>query len=282
MSAGRSPARRSDASSVDSGAGRQGHAAARRGGRGAPRAAAEAPPRASEQEFERVGGRSPSASTCASSPGRPAPTSPGRSKPALRADLYYRLAVFSIDVPPLRRRPKNGDDVLAQALLTSAGRSASLNLLTGLTRGALDRLLAHDWPGNVRELGNVIERAAIVATGSAATEDDLPPLARFDAKSPRASPRSDAVVGRGSAGRRAARERRTRAHSPRPRTHRLDHRGEARRRDDPGHRPQHAALADDSARDSTREALKRARRALPGDAARDPWQVSHLAREGDG
>ncbi len=49
--------------------------------------------------------------------------------------------------------------------------------LTGIAPRAMDRLLAYSWPGNVRELANVIERAAIVSTGTVLGEDDLPPLA---------------------------------------------------------------------------------------------------------
>jgi DNA-binding NtrC family response regulator len=73
-----------------------------------------------------------------------------------RADLYYRLAVISIDVAPLRDRT---DDIPA-LLRAAAKRSSELPAFT-LTESALDRLSNHDWPGNVRELQNVAERIAV-------------------------------------------------------------------------------------------------------------------------
>jgi two-component system response regulator AtoC len=78
----------------------------------------------------------------------------------LREDLYYRLNVFPIHIPPLRER---GDDIdlLAEKFL------AELNLAEGtskhFTRACLERLHRHSWPGNVRELQNVIKRAFILA-----------------------------------------------------------------------------------------------------------------------
>ncbi len=80
-----------------------------------------------------------------------------------RADLYYRLCVFPITVPPLRERQ---EDILplARAFL----RKLQSNLgrrFSGLTREAENLLLAYSWPGNVRELRNVIERAMILETG---------------------------------------------------------------------------------------------------------------------
>jgi transcriptional regulator with GAF, ATPase, and Fis domain len=78
-----------------------------------------------------------------------------------RADLYYRLAVFPIEVPPLRAR--RGDVVpLAEQFVRAQARRLGKTLV-GLDEDARERLLAYDWPGNVRELANVIERAAILA-----------------------------------------------------------------------------------------------------------------------
>ncbi len=76
----------------------------------------------------------------------------------LRQDLYYRLDVLRIEVPPLRQRR---DDIpeLARHFLASAPGSASL---PPLAAGEIERLRAHDWPGNLRELRNVLERAALV------------------------------------------------------------------------------------------------------------------------
>ncbi|MGD2123127.1 MAG: sigma-54 dependent transcriptional regulator [Gemmatimonadota bacterium] len=81
-----------------------------------------------------------------------------------REDLYFRLRVVEIEVPPLRDRP--GDiPLLAHALLKKV--SGALHLpLEGFLPGTLDRLKAYDWPGNVRELENVLTRAAVLTRGS--------------------------------------------------------------------------------------------------------------------
>ncbi len=81
-----------------------------------------------------------------------------------REDLFYRISVFPVEVPPLRER---GDDViqLAHEFLDQTckdfGREAMI-----LTRGQADKLRQYDWPGNVRELKNVIERAVILSPGN--------------------------------------------------------------------------------------------------------------------
>ena len=81
-----------------------------------------------------------------------------------REDLFYRLSVFPIDVPPLRDR---GDDViqLAQDFLTKTCKDFGREPMT-LTRGQANKLRNYDWPGNVRELKNVIERAVILSRGN--------------------------------------------------------------------------------------------------------------------
>ena len=80
-----------------------------------------------------------------------------------REDLYYRLNVIEVRLPPLAER---GEDILPLAEHFLAGRAA-------LTEPARDALRAHAWPGNVRELKNVIERAALLAGGQAVTVDGL-------------------------------------------------------------------------------------------------------------
>ncbi|MBZ0089952.1 MAG: Fis family transcriptional regulator, partial [Thermoanaerobaculia bacterium] len=79
-----------------------------------------------------------------------------------RADLYYRLAIFPIRLPPLRER---AGDVprLAESALARAGRRLRRNL-EGFTAASLERLARYSWPGNVRELMNVVERAAILSS----------------------------------------------------------------------------------------------------------------------
>jgi DNA-binding NtrC family response regulator len=80
-----------------------------------------------------------------------------------REDLYYRLQVFDIQIPPLRDR-KGDILLLADAFLQDIGKSFG-RPPAGLTRDAKDALLRHHWPGNVRELRNALERAAILCEG---------------------------------------------------------------------------------------------------------------------
>jgi DNA-binding NtrC family response regulator len=104
---------------------------------------------------------------------------------AFREDLYFRLNVIHLAVPPLRERP---GDVLALAgrfLAEAAGRQhARGSVSPGLDAEAQAALLAHDWPGNVRELRNRIERAVALAEGPVLTVDDLFPEATLDRPAP--------------------------------------------------------------------------------------------------
>jgi len=91
---------------------------------------------------------------------------------AFRQDLYYRLKVVELYVPPLRDRR---EDILplARVLLGDAvGRMA--RKISGLAPSAADQLLRYDWPGNVRELENAVERAVALARGSRVALEDLP------------------------------------------------------------------------------------------------------------
>jgi len=88
-----------------------------------------------------------------------------------REDLYYRLRVVEINVPPLRERI--GDVVpLAEHLVRKASESTGRRPPT-LSREALDALLSHTWPGNVRELENCLTRAVVLATGDVIRPDHL-------------------------------------------------------------------------------------------------------------
>lgn len=91
----------------------------------------------------------------------------------LREDLYYRLNVFELEVPPLRERP---DDIalLAQHFIRKFGEKHEMNV-EGIRDRARRRLESHAWPGNVRELRNVIERAVIVAREGWIDTNHLPP-----------------------------------------------------------------------------------------------------------
>jgi transcriptional regulator with PAS, ATPase and Fis domain len=88
----------------------------------------------------------------------------------LRADLYYRLNVFDIYIPPLRQRCAD-IPALVLGLLREFGITTGRRL--DITSEAMDALLHHDWPGNVRELRNVLERATILCEGQAIRPEDL-------------------------------------------------------------------------------------------------------------
>jgi len=88
-----------------------------------------------------------------------------------REDLYYRLNVVAIDIPPLR---EHKDDVpaLANFFLEKFSRESG-KVLSGITPAAMKILIDHHWPGNVRELQNVIERAVTLSSGSTLDVDDI-------------------------------------------------------------------------------------------------------------
>ena len=81
---------------------------------------------------------------------------------AFRADLYYRLNVVRIDLPPLRERMEDVP-LLAEYFLRGFSKRNGRRL-RGISREAMNALLLYDWPGNVRELSNVVERAAVMTT----------------------------------------------------------------------------------------------------------------------
>ena len=89
-----------------------------------------------------------------------------------RRDLFYRLNVYPIKLPPLRER-REDIPLLAIHFLEIYKKRSGKNI-TGVTEKALARLRRYDWPGNVRELENAIERAVIITQGLMITVDDLP------------------------------------------------------------------------------------------------------------
>ena len=92
-----------------------------------------------------------------------------------REDLYYRLNVVPVTIPPLRER--TGDIApLARHLLARIARQPGLHPL-GITDDALQLLASYDWPGNVRQLGNALFRAAVLCDGDALTASDFPQIA---------------------------------------------------------------------------------------------------------
>ncbi len=89
-----------------------------------------------------------------------------------REDLYYRLKVVQLHVPPLREREED-IPLLAHHFLQKYAEK-NRRVVKGFTPGAMDTLLKHPWPGNVRELENTVERAVILLRGDYVTERELP------------------------------------------------------------------------------------------------------------
>ncbi|QDT69010.1 Transcriptional regulatory protein ZraR [Planctomycetes bacterium MalM25] len=90
---------------------------------------------------------------------------------AFRRDLYFRLHVLEIIVPPLRKRPEDVP-VLAEFFLERFNAETGRRL-TGYTTRAMEAMLSYRWPGNVREMKNVVERAVVLARGDVVDVDDL-------------------------------------------------------------------------------------------------------------
>ena len=106
-----------------------------------------------------------------------------------REDLFYRLDVVTVTMPPLRERP--GDlPLLVQHFIQSLARENEKKI-DGITPDAMQALAAHEWPGNVRELRNAVERMVVLARGDRLTLRDLPPNLREGA--PAAAPRGGAL-----------------------------------------------------------------------------------------
>jgi DNA-binding NtrC family response regulator len=126
-----------------------------------------------EQRFERVGGtRSITVDVrvlAATNRALPELVRTGQ----FREDLYYRLSVIHIEVPPLRAR--RGDIAALAEHFLARLRTQVPRRVRGFTPEAMQLLLAHSWPGNVRELRNAIERALVLGEGELITAPDLPP-----------------------------------------------------------------------------------------------------------
>ncbi|MBP6820151.1 MAG: sigma 54-interacting transcriptional regulator [Acidobacteria bacterium] len=93
-----------------------------------------------------------------------------------RRDLFYRLNVYPIVLPPLRERPEDIEQLVAYFVERFQQKSGKR--VTGVSDQALQALQAYPWPGNVRELENCVERSVIVASGRMVTENDWPETVR--------------------------------------------------------------------------------------------------------
>jgi transcriptional regulator with PAS, ATPase and Fis domain len=124
-----------------------------------------------EREFVRLGGTRPIRANIRVVVATNRDLQDAVARGQFRADLYYRVNVFDIRIPPLRDRR---DDIppLAATFLSEFGQ-ASNGRPAELMPDAMDALLKHEWPGNVRELRNVLERATILCEGDAIRPEDL-------------------------------------------------------------------------------------------------------------
>jgi two-component system NtrC family response regulator/two-component system response regulator HydG len=126
-----------------------------------------------EREFERVGGthtlKVDVRLVAATNRDLAAEVKAGK----FREDLYYRLNVVAVTLPPLRQR--KGDIPALVSHFIGKYSAAYGKTIKGLAPGTLNVLLTHSWPGNVRELENAIERSVVLCTGTELTTDGLPP-----------------------------------------------------------------------------------------------------------
>ncbi len=125
-----------------------------------------------EREFERVGGTRPIKTDIRLIAATNRDLEEAVKAGQFRQDLYFRLNVVSVTMPPLRDR--RGDiPLLASFFLQKHGKSARRRI-TGISDEALSILMSYEWPGNVRELENAIERAVVLGSTEIIQPDDLP------------------------------------------------------------------------------------------------------------
>jgi transcriptional regulator with PAS, ATPase and Fis domain len=124
-----------------------------------------------EREFRRLGGLRPIRANVRVIAATNRDLHEAVARGQFRLDLYYRLNVFDIRIPPLRER-REDIVILAQAFLQERARSTG-GARVELTAAAMDTLLRHEWLGNVRELQNALERAAIVCEDGLIRAEDL-------------------------------------------------------------------------------------------------------------
>jgi len=122
-----------------------------------------------ERKFERIGGTTSQSADVRVVAATNRDLRQSIAEGSFRSDLFYRLAVFPLDMPPLRKR--EGDlRLLVEHFVRRSARKVG-KTIHGIDPAALDLLEAHSWPGNVRELQNVIERSMIVCESETFTLD---------------------------------------------------------------------------------------------------------------
>lgn len=129
-----------------------------------------------EQTFERVGGSESISVSVRVISATNRNLEQNIQKGTFRSDLFYRLNVFPIALPPLRKR-RSDIPVLANHFLEQYARRIG-KTFDGISRASMTWMMEYDWPGNVRELANVIERAAVTASGATL---DIQPENRYQA-----------------------------------------------------------------------------------------------------
>lgn len=128
-----------------------------------------------EKTFERVGGHEPIGANARLVAATKRPLLPMVASGTFREDLYYRLNVVPMPIPPLRDRLVDVP-LLVEHFLQKLAVRMNRDTLT-LTDRAMTRLQSHHWPGNVRELEHVLERMAVLGANDTLDEDDLPDFA---------------------------------------------------------------------------------------------------------
>lgn len=123
-----------------------------------------------EREVERVGGKKPVSLDIRVLATSNRDMAEEVKQGGFREDLYYRLNVFPLEIPALRKRP---GDILPLARHFIAVHGGRAGRLASLSEAAAAKLAAHSWPGNVRELENVIQRALILAPGGTVEAEHL-------------------------------------------------------------------------------------------------------------
>jgi DNA-binding NtrC family response regulator len=136
-----------------------------------------------EQRFRRLGGRTEQVVDVRVIAATNVNPQEAVQKGKLREDLYYRLNVFSLNLPPLRER-KEDLPLLVQAFINEFN-ARNQKAIAGVDQQTMRMLEAHAWPGNVRELRNVMERAIILSPGPFIEPKHLPPSLAEDAPAPR-------------------------------------------------------------------------------------------------
>jgi transcriptional regulator with PAS, ATPase and Fis domain len=132
-----------------------------------------------EKVFERVGGTEPKKADCRIMAATNANLEDMVAKKFFRRDLFYRLNVVRLHIPPLRSHPEDIEQIVNYLLGQTAEQFSGMRY--HLTPEAMDVLVNYGWPGNVRELNNVLERTVALMKGNLIKVEDLP----FHLRTPR-------------------------------------------------------------------------------------------------